>query len=129
MRIGRVFLALMQTDDIIAEGFGGPSASNFASRSGRRKKIVLKWLVNTNHLLKGFLEYSTVPIEKHLETKLLSEDRKAIFELAISSSKNMRYFGQSRGAAFVELESEDQRLTLQLADLIPSIFGSRNGGN
>lgn len=100
---------------------GRIAAANFPSYSENQKKMFLEEARNNEYFALGFVGNSSVPLSDDPDRpNLAPEYRKAIFDLALSSQKYMRAFGQSRGAQFVYLLPRDRKQTLDLIAAVES---------
>ena len=109
-----VFEALRLDPDLARER-GRIAAANFTSHSEGEKHAFLDEARKNEFFAEGFVGNSSVPLAHNPDRQpLAAYDRRAIFELALSSPKSMRAFGRSRGEQFAHLSTTNKRETLQL---------------
>lgn len=109
-----VFEAFKSDPDLTRER-GRVAAANFTSYSDAEKHAFLEEARQNEFFAESFLGSSSIPLAHDPDRQPLStNDRKAIFELALASPRNMRAFGRGRGEQFAYLTATHQQETIRL---------------
>lgn len=112
----KIVFEVFGSDPDLASERGRVAAANFPSYSEKEKQLFLDEARQNEFFAEGFTGNSSVPLAHGPDRQpLAANDRKAIFELALSSPKKMRAFGRSRGEQFAYLSATNKQETVQLA--------------
>jgi dienelactone hydrolase len=109
-----MFAALIGSNPELSKERGRVASANFPSYSEEEKEALLNAARNDPNFAEGFVGNSSAAITEERDQKLTEKEKKAIFEIALSSPKNMFSFARSRGEVFEYLSSEDRRRTLDV---------------
>ncbi len=109
------FEELAKTNKGVAKGRASAIAANFSSYSPSEKQTFLTDLREKEESSGTFLERVIPTVLENGKNRFSNEERKRIFDLALSSSANMRSFAFGRGNNFSTLSEADRKNTLAFA--------------